>query len=159
MLPLARTFSSASNFPSIRRVGFFFYLFFFCLTSPASLIFYTSALFLFASPPLCLSLCKVVTLISLSPVVYFPLYLGNYLSALSSRRTPSSLYLPLCKISPSALTFIHSHPPALPYLAGLTPSSLPPPPHLFLPNPSIFPTPISCVLLPAFLPPSSRPPS
>lgn len=68
---------------------------------------------------------------------------------------PSSIYLPLCKISISALTF---HPflfPALPYLAGFPPSSL----SLFLLNPSIFPALISCVLLPAFLRPSSRPSS
>lgn len=63
---------------------------------------------------------------SFSPVVYFPLYLYNYLSALSSRRTPCHPSICLyVKISPSAFTFIlHFSFPALPYLTGLTPSSL-----------------------------------
>lgn len=84
----------------------------FCLTSPGSLICYTSGptLVLFA---LCSPLCKVVIRIS-PPRRLLPLYLSNYLSALSSRPTPSSTHLPLCKISPSALTFILSH--SLPFL-------------------------------------------
>lgn len=81
---------------------------FFCLTS--SFLSSSPPLrFLFTWLPLCSPLCQVVILISLSPVVYFLLYRSNYLSVLSSPCTPSSVYLPLCKISPSALTFIRSH--------------------------------------------------
>lgn len=63
------------------------------LTSLASLICYTSApaLFLSASPPFCSPWCKVVILICLSPADHSPLYLSNYLSALSSRPTPPSI--------------------------------------------------------------------
>lgn len=76
------------NFPSIA-----FFLLSSCLTSPAPLICYTSApaLFLFASPPFCSPWWKVVILISLSPADPSPLYLSNYLSALSSRPTPPSI--------------------------------------------------------------------
>lgn len=95
------------------------------LSSPAPLSCLSSCLLLPIYPPW----WKVV-IPSFSLAVYFLLYLSNYLSALSPCRslppTLSSIYLPLCKISPSATTFIiHFSFHTLPYLIELTPSSFP----------------------------------
>lgn len=76
---------------SLTVCNFPFFLLSSRLTSPASLICYTSApaLFLFAPPPFCSPWCKVVILISLSPADHSPLYLSNYLSALSPPSHPA----------------------------------------------------------------------
>lgn len=127
--PLARTFSLAYlSLPPFKHT------FFFQSFLPLFDITCSSRLLHLCVPPLSLSatanLSTVVLscnpLPSFSPVVYFPLYLYNYLSALSSRRTPCHPSICLyVKISPSAFTFIlHFSFPALPYLTGLTPSSL-----------------------------------
>ena len=155
--PLARTFSlpycpySPSNTLSfsICSASVWHHLF---LSSPAPLRSPSLRLLLPIYPPCC-KVCNPFP--SFSPVVYFPLYLGNYLSALSPRRTPChpSIYLYVKYLHLLSLSYSISH--SLPSLISpgwplhLSPHSL---------HPSISPPLISALLLPACLHLSIPPP-